>query len=188
MLQRNEKEILQAHLISRCKHKVSITCDGKVPKDKRKTWNILFCWITIMSTTSGTQQLMIWKPKFLPAAKRKFKKKEKKKKKTKKEKGITEKTGERVTHDNSTKTILSYKNSKRSDTFPKSSGLHFTVYLINEIPLQTIFLPHRQNPLLGELTPTLRKYHHTMWALPLDCNTFFKGLCIQQQLHWNDKV
>lgn len=37
VLQRNEKEILQAHLISRCKHKVSIICDGKVPKDKRKT-------------------------------------------------------------------------------------------------------------------------------------------------------
>ena len=79
MLQRNEKEILQAHLIFKCKHKVSIICNGKAPKDKRKTWNILFCWRTIMSITSGTQQLMIWKPKFLPVQKESLKRKEKKK-------------------------------------------------------------------------------------------------------------
>lgn len=63
------------------------------------------------------------------------------------------------------------RTTVKGQLLPQSGGLHFTVYLINEIQLQIIFLPHRQNPLLGELTHTLRKYHHTMWALPLDCNT-----------------
>lgn len=78
----------------------------------------------------------------------------------------------------------SYKNnSKRSDTFQKSRSLHFTVYLINTIPLATIFLPRRQNLLLGESGHTLIKYCHSVKLLLWNCNTFQKALFIQQQLH-----
>lgn len=49
----------------------------------------------------------------------------------------------------------SKNNSKRSDTFQRSWGFDFTVYLINKIPLETIFLPRSQNELAHNASKAL---------------------------------